>query len=123
MKKKKKGPEGIRPQIPIGPQDLLAIENILSGNIGYLRNAASLSPRNVIKIRQLEDIRTRIQFLRLGGDGEIAPVSRNDILVIREAMLTFVQVMRRIVPPSSERDETLRCVDLLRKYLEKMMTS
>ncbi len=48
-------------------------------------------------------------------------VSKDDILVIREAMLTFVQVTRRLVPQSHERDETLKRVGLLRKHLEKII--
>ena len=99
----------------------MALENILSGNIGYLRTTASLSTQTVAKIQQLEEMKTRIQLLRLGGDGEQEPVSRNDLFLLRDAMLTFVQLTRRLVPPSPERDETLKRVGRLRTYLETML--
>jgi hypothetical protein len=108
-------------QLPIGPHDLLALENILSGNIGYLRNTASLSEQTVTKIGQLEKMKTRIQQLRLGGEGERESVSRDDVLVLRTAMQTFVQLTRRLVPPSPERDETLKRVGLLRNHLETLL--
>jgi hypothetical protein len=109
------------PLLPLGFHDLQAIENILSGNIGYLRNMTPLASQTVTRIQMLEDIRARIQLLRFGGDGKTTMVSEGDILVIREAMLTFVQVTRRLVPQSPERDETLKRVGLLRKHLEKII--
>jgi hypothetical protein len=125
MKKKKKGKEkGAHEsftQLPLGPHDLLALENILSGNIGYLRNASSFSEQTVTKIDQLEEMKRRIQQLRLEGEGGRVSVSRADIRVLRDAMLTFVQLTRRRVPPSFERDEALKGVGMLRKHLETLL--
>jgi hypothetical protein len=66
-------------------------------------------------------MRTRIQLLRLGGDGKQEPISRDDLHILREAMLTFAHLTRRLVPPSPERDETLKSIGRLRKHLETML--
>jgi hypothetical protein len=68
-----------------------------------------------------EEMRTRIQLLRLGGDGKQEPISRDDLHILREAMLTFAHLTRRLVPPSPERDETLKSIGRLRKHLETML--
>jgi hypothetical protein len=107
------------PQIPLASGDLEVIGDILGGNIAYLRNNAPLSSQTVTRIQELEKIRVCILVLQYKGDGQRVEVSRDDLLIIRAAMITFVQLTRRIVPQSPERDETLKRVNLLRKHLEK----
>lgn len=120
MKKRRrnKSSQGKVPQVPIGPNDLEAIETILSGTMNYFRNSIPFSSQTATKIHVLEDLHQRIQFLRHSGDGTIILISQEDFLLIREAIQTFVQLIRRLVPSSPERDETLKRVNRLRRHLE-----
>jgi hypothetical protein len=117
--KKEHQHEGTSLPIPIAPNDLNAIGDILAGYIAYVQNNGHGSAQTRNKLQELQGIHSRIIFLRQGGDGTAAAVTTNDLRAIREAMLIFVRVIRHTVPQSSERDETLRRVTLLRKSLEK----
>ncbi len=103
------------PEVLLAAGDLHVIESILMGNIGYLRNTAPTS-HTIKRLAELEDIRARLP--RSGGERTTALLSTDDMRLIREAMITFVTLTRRIVPQSKERDETLTLVDTLREYLE-----
>ncbi len=109
--------------IPINPHDLKALEDILHGYSAYLRNNGPVTPKMTQKIQRLEDIRGRIVFLRQGGEGVAATVSRDEIQTICEAMFAFVKIIRRTVPQSFTRDDTLRRVNLLRKSLQEERSS
>jgi hypothetical protein len=107
------------PQVMLGVNDTQVVDNILMGIIGYLRNSPRLTPQTVKRIQELEGLRVRLLFVLHGGENNAVFLTVDDIKAIREAMITFVYITRRIVPQSKERDETLETVSALRKHIEK----
>jgi hypothetical protein len=111
------------PQVELAANDIKTVDDILRGNIGYLRNNAKLTRQTLKRIQELEDLRGRLLFLRRGGEQSAVLVTVNDIRCIHEAMRTFVKLTRQLVPQSQERDETLGAVSRLRKYIEQQLLS
>ncbi|MBA2396829.1 MAG: hypothetical protein H0V70_29225 [Ktedonobacteraceae bacterium] len=123
MGRKKRQKCSALPQVLIGPHDLKAIDEILTAYVAYLRNHEYLLPHMGKKIQAFEDLRTRIVSLRRGGEGGETLLSLDDLEAMRQALFAFVQIIRRIVPPSPERDATLKSVNGLRQHLEQGFSS
>lgn len=106
------------PSVKLGFNDLQVIDDILRGLSSGLRNSITLSPPILKRIRELEELRRRVIFIR-SKEGNAAYFTRDDLLAVREAMIIFVKTIRHIEPQSLERDETLDLVNKLRRHIEK----
>jgi hypothetical protein len=117
------GEDKALPQVKLGTNDIQVVDDILMGNIGYLRNSTKLTTQTLQRVHELQDLRVRLLFLLRAGENNAVLLTLDDIRFIREAMITFVQVTRQIVPQSRERDKTLEAVNALRKHIEKHLLS
>jgi hypothetical protein len=108
------------PRVPLHPHDRDAISNILQGYIGFLRNTPPLTGQKMKQMRELDDVRRRILSLDSNGEHHVY-VTVDDVQTLLDAMRFFVQMIRRIVPKSLERDATLETVERLRAYLQSSL--
>jgi len=107
------------PLIDIAPSDLQVIGSILFPYARMIQCVIEPSSKRDTILRTVEMLRQRIADVknveRVGKDP--FPLSRNELVVIDNALSAFVENISRFVPQSQERDETMRACKALRSYL------
>ena len=111
------------PQVRVGLGDIQVLLSMLTGYLTYLRKAVLPSPRRETRIRMLEGLQRRLAALltspRRTEETQFW-LTRQETWALDEALSGFVQVVRVIIPASSERDETLREIEGFRDMLKGM---
>jgi len=101
-----------------------ALLSMLTGYLAYLRKAVLPSPRRETQLRTLEGLQRRLAaLLTASRQDEDTPIwlTQQEIRALDEALSGFVQVVRMMIPASSERDETLREIEGFRDMLRVML--
>ena len=113
------------PQARIGLNDVRALLGMLTAYLAYVRKAVPPSQKRETKIRVLQGIRGRLAtVLAAPYQREDTPIwlTRPELEVLEEAMSSFVQLVREMIPVSNSRDETLREIEGFRDTLQMMLS-
>jgi len=113
------------PQARIGLNDVRALLGILTAYLAYVRKAVPPSQKRETKIRVLQGIRGRLAtVLAAPYQREDTPIwlTRPELEALEEAMSSFVQLVREMIPVSNSRDETLREIEGFRDTLQMMLS-
>ena len=109
------------PTVPIGFNDLAALRSIISGYLAVLRRTAGQSPQRQAHIRLLEGVYQRLTGISSQAMEARIFLSVPEVEALNTALLGFAAFVRQKVPPSTERDETLQTLELLRQQLLTML--
>ena len=109
------------PTLPIGFNDLAALKSIISGYLAYLRRAAARSQQRQTQIHLLEGVYQRFTGISAQVVEARIFLSVAEVEALNTAILGFAAFVRQKVSPSTERDETLRMLELLRQHLVTML--
>jgi len=113
------------PQARIGLNDVRALLGILTAYLAYVRKAVPPSQKRETKIRVLQGMRGRLApVLAAPYQREDTPIwlTRPELEALEEAMSSFVQLVREMIPVSNSRDETLREIEGFRDTLQMMLS-
>jgi hypothetical protein len=109
--------------VPITLNDLTVMDAAIKGYLAFLRGAVKPSQERYIKVELLQNIRQRLKpVLSQQLEGTPIPLTFNEVQAIDAALVGFVWIVRRAVPPSKERDDALAGFDGLRHKLASLVT-
>lgn len=109
------------PTVPIGFNDLAALRSIISGYLMVLRRAAAQSPQRQAQMQLLQSVYQRLTGISSQALEARIFLSVPEVKALNTALLGFAAFVRWKVPPSTERDETLQALELLRQQLLTML--
>ncbi|MGH2497530.1 MAG: hypothetical protein ACRDIV_22750 [Ktedonobacteraceae bacterium] len=109
------------PTLPIGFNDLAALRSIISGYLAYLRRTAAHSPQRQTHMHLLEGVYQRLMGISAQALEARIFLSVLEVEALNTALLGFAAFVRQKVPASTERDETLQTLELLRQHLLTML--
>ncbi len=109
------------PTLPIGFNDLAALRSIISGYLAYLRRTAAHSQQRQTLMHVLEGVYQRLTGISSQVVEARIFLSVAEVEALNTAILGFAAFVRQKVSPSTERDETLRMLELLRQQLVTML--
>ena len=109
------------PTLPIGFNDLAALRSIISGYLAYLRRTAAHSQQRQTQIHLLEGVYQRLTGISSQVVEARIFLSVVEVEALNTAILGFAAFVRQKVSPSTERDETLQTLELLRQHLVTML--
>ena len=113
------------PQARIGLNDVRALLGMLTAYLAYVRKAVPPSQKRETKIRMLQGMRGRLAtVLAAPYQREDTPIwlTQPELEALEEAMSSFVQLAREMIPASNSRDETLREIEGFRDTLQMMLS-
>lgn len=106
------------PTVQLSFNDISVIESAVMGYLSYLRGGVPPSRIRDTRIQLLQGVRSRLAKMLLHDTAETAiPLTCSEIQALHEALAGFARLVRQIVPPSQERDETLQVFERLRRDL------
>ena len=107
------------PTMRIGLIDLSVIDGAVMGYLAYLRQAVPPSRKRDRRIRLLQDVHLRLSPVLDQNTQTDTPIPLTgwEIQALNFALAGFAKLVRRTIPVSQERDETLRRFELLRQQL------
>ena len=114
------------PYIPLSSNDLRAMVAIVTAYRTYLRHGVPPSPKRERSMRLLQGLEQHLTPLVAAPQGQeerVIPLTTQEIQVLGEAMDGFVQLVRQLVPPSSQRDELLQEIEGFRDYVHRALTA
>ena len=109
------------PTVPIGLNDLAVLRSIISGYLAYLRRTVAHSQQRQTQIHLLEGVYQRLTGISTQAMEARIFLSVAEVEALNTAMLGFAAFVREKVSPSTERDETLQMLELLRQHLFTML--
>jgi len=109
------------PTLPIGFNDLAALRSIISGYLVVLRWTAAHTQQRQTQIHLLEGVYQRLTDISSHAVEAQILLSAPEIDAMNSALLGFAAFVRQKVSPSTERDETLKDLELLRQRLVAML--
>ena len=109
------------PTLPIGFNDLAVLKSIISGYLAYLRRTTAHSQQRQTHIRLLEGVYQRLTGISAQAVEARIFLSVLEVEALNSALLGFAAFVRQKVSPSTERDETLQTLELLRQQLVAML--
>jgi len=107
--------------LPIGYNDLAALKSIISGYLAVLRRTAAQTQQRQTQIRLLEGVYQRLTGISAQMVEARIFLSVPEVEALNSALLGFAAFVRQKVSPSTERDETLQTLELLRQQLVAML--
>ncbi|MGH2497796.1 MAG: hypothetical protein ACRDIV_24095 [Ktedonobacteraceae bacterium] len=109
------------PTVPVGFNDLAALRSIISGYLVVLRRTAAQSPQRQTQMHLLESVYQRLTGISSQALEARIFLSVPEVKALNTALLGFAAFVRLKVPSSTERDETLQALELLRQQLLTML--
>jgi hypothetical protein len=109
------------PTLPIGFNDLAALRSIISGYLAVLRRTAAQTPQRQTHMLLLESVYQRLPGISAQAVEARIFLSVPEVEALNTALLGFAAFVRQKVSPSTERDETLQTLELLRQHLVAML--
>ena len=105
------------PNVPFATAELLAMTSVISGYIAYLQSLPP-SPDGEGRITRLASVRDRLQAQFALGNPEVqVPLDVEEVSDLLEAMLGFVEQIKRLFPKNRERDQVISTVNYWRLRL------
>ena len=109
------------PTLCIGYGDLSVLRNVIRGYLAYSRRTTKPTPESIEQARLLEGVYQRL-IARPGGSMEVhIHLLAEEVHALNTAILGFCAFVRLKVPPSRDRDETLRDLEVFRQSLLAML--
>ncbi len=109
--------------VPIALSDLTVMDAALKGYLAFLRGTVNPSQERSTKIELLQNIRHRLKpVVSHQLEGTPIPLTFTEVQALDDALIGFVWLVRRTVPPSTERDDALAGFDDLRQMLASLAT-
>jgi hypothetical protein len=109
------------PTLPIGLNDLAVLRSIIRGYLAYLRRTAAHSQQRQTHIHVLEEVYQRLTGISAQTVEARIFLSVPEVEALNTALLGFAAFVCQKVSPSTERDETLQTLELLRQHLVTML--
>lgn len=109
------------PTVPIGFNDLAALRSIISGYLVVLRRTSAQSLQRQMHMRLLQSVYQRLTGISAQAVEARIFLSVPEVEALNTALLGFAAFVRQKVPSSTERDETLQILELLRRQLLTML--
>jgi hypothetical protein len=111
------------PHVSLHPNDISVLEHVVRGYLAFLRNGVPPSKKCDVQIQTLQRLQQRLTTITSAhAENTCFPLTADDIQALDAAFRGFITLVRRMVPVSQERDETLLDVENLRQQLAKMIT-
>jgi hypothetical protein len=110
------------PQVSLHPNDISVLQQVVRGYLAFLRNGVAPSKKRAVQIQAVQRLQQRLTTLAYAhADNTCVPLTADDIQALDAALRGFITLVRRMVPASQERDETLQDVENLRQHVAKMI--
>jgi hypothetical protein len=105
------------PNVPFAVSELMAMTSVISGYVAYLQSLPP-SPDGERRITRLASVRDRLQAQFALGNLEVqVPLDVEEVSDLLEAMLGFVEQIKRLFPKNRERDQVISTVNYWRLRL------
>jgi hypothetical protein len=105
------------PNVPFAVSELMAMTSVISGYVAYLQSLPP-SPDGERRITRLASVRDRLQAQFALGNSEVqVPLDVEEVSDLLEAMLGFVEQIKRLFPKNRERDQVISTVNYWRLRL------
>jgi hypothetical protein len=105
------------PNVPFAVSELMAMTSVISGYVAYLQSLPP-SPDGERRITRLASVRDRLQAqFTLGNPQVQVPLDVEEVSDLLEAMLGFVEQIKRLFPKNRERDQVISTVNYWRLRL------
>src|SRR5713226_5832711 len=105
------------PNLLLGFNDLSVLRSVIRGYVTYTRRSVPSSPKRDIRLHLLEDVYRRLTGIPPGTLEVHIMLLVSEIRALDSAFQGFAAFVRQKVPPSKERDETLRDLEGFRRHL------
>ncbi|MGH2494273.1 MAG: hypothetical protein ACRDIV_06160 [Ktedonobacteraceae bacterium] len=109
------------PAIVLGFGDIAAINNIVRAYIAYARRTVPPSQQREIECHLLEGVSMRLAGMRPDTPEVSLVLMVSEMRALNNALLGFADFVRKKVPPSQERDETLQDIERFRIQLARLL--
>jgi hypothetical protein len=110
------------PNAPFAVSELLAMTSVLSGYVSYLQSLPP-SPDGEKRIAILAAIRDRFRVEFASGNPQVQVLlNAEEVTELLEAMIGFVEQIKRIFPKNKERDQVVSTVNYWRLRLISIIT-
>lgn len=105
------------PNVPFAVSELMAMTSVISGYVAYLQSLPP-SPDGERRITRLASVRDRLQTQFALGNSQVqVPLDVEEVSDLLEAMLGFVEQIKRLFPKNRERDQVVSTVNYWRLRL------
>jgi hypothetical protein len=108
------------PQVRIGLNDARVLLTMVTAYLLYLRKAVPPSPKQETRVRVLQGVQQRLAALLASPQqAEDTPIwlTHQEWHLLDEAISSYIQLVRALVPASRQRDETLQEIERFRDTL------
>jgi hypothetical protein len=110
------------PQVSLHPDDISVLAQVIRGYLAFLRNEGVPSKKRAVQIHTLQRLQQRLTAITSAhAEKTCVALTADDTQVLDAALRGFITLVRRMVPASKERDETLQDVENLRQHLAKIL--
>ena len=109
------------PTLNLSVADLHVVDTIIQGYLSYLHGGVQPSPKQESDLALLKAIRRLASTL--ADDGGCILFTAQELQVLADAMLGFVEATTRVVAQSPERDEVLTPILSIRQHLLAMLSA
>ena len=109
------------PTIVLGFGDIATINSIVRAYIAYARRTVPPSQQREIECHLLEGVSMRLAQMRPDAPEVSLVLVVSEMRALNNALLGFAAFVRKKVPPSQERDETLRDTERFRAQLARLL--
>ncbi len=109
------------PNLLLGFNDLSVLRSVIRGYVTYTRRAVPSSQTRDIQLHLLEDVYRRLTGIPPGTLEVHIMLLMPEIHALDCAFRGFADFVRQKVPPSKERDETLRDLEGFRQHLARLL--
>ena len=111
------------PVLEMSYQELEVIDTVLFGYAKHLEKMNKLYGNQYKLLQDMQRVRLRIAHVQPASHQQAPPVSFafEDLEVMADALIGFVRLVPRMVPKSTERDDVLQGLRLLRQKIETLL--
>ncbi|MEO8971286.1 MAG: hypothetical protein ABI406_06775 [Ktedonobacteraceae bacterium] len=111
------------PHVTLHPNDIVALENVIKGYLAFLHRGVPPAKKRAAQVRTLQRVQQRLTAMtNAHTEHTCVPLTATEIEALDGALRGFIMLVRRMVPTSKERDETLLEIENLRQQLAEMIT-
>ncbi len=105
------------PHVPFAIPEWVAITSVITGYIAYIQSLPP-SPDGERRIAALVAVRDRLQAAIVSDTSQMqVPLNAEEVVELLEAMIGFVEQIKRIFPKNRERDQVVSTINYWRLRL------
>lgn len=109
------------PTLALSFNDLVSVRSIIRAYITYTRRVSQSTRERDVQMHVLESLYLRLTNIPTNVTDVALLLNVAEITALDAALAGFCAFVRRKVPPSRERDETLQDVERMRQMLARML--